>query len=517
MKKRYKIALSFLGLLVAGGAFGIWYFSTADSREPSLALYNANCSSCHGASLEGSDFAPALLGGGFKNGDGLAQLIYAISSKSADTVKYPWANKLSDEEIKSLALLISERRQGFPTTSVSYEMIPTEDRLISSKYHDFVLEHVAVLRSRPYSLAPLPIGETLISEKIGGLSIVDAQGKQSQRLAATPQIRDFAIGLDGPWFTLGSLLDVELHPEFDANGWIYLSHAHRCDWSCGWVVPGTMVRVVRGRIDQGEWVDQQVIWDVDTDHYTPVPDAVAGGRLAFDGQGYLYVTVGGKNTYDKLHDLNTPFGKIHRVYDDGRIPTDNPFWRTEEERPDGSTAHTVWSFGHRTGQGLDGHPATGEIWNSEMGPRGGDEINLIEPSQNYGWPLYTNGQDYNGEQVSIGKELGLDFAIEDTVLPIVDFTPAPAVSNFTFHQGENFPDWEDDILLGTLKEGALYRIRIDGDREIEREKLITAFGRIRDVAMGFDGFVYIVIEHEDNGSLWRLKPVSNIGKQVEGG
>ena len=130
-------------------------------------------------------------------------------------------------------------------------------------------------------------------------------------------------------------------------------------------------------------------------------------RLAFDRRGYLYISIGGKNVYGKLHDLNTPFGKIHRVRDDGTVPKDNPFWVAPEERPEASTMHTVWSYGHRTGQGLDGHPSNGEIWNTEMGPRGGDEINHILKGQNYGWPLYTNGLAYNGKEVSIGKDLGL--------------------------------------------------------------------------------------------------------------
>ncbi len=267
-----------------------------------------------------------------------------------------------------------------------------------------------------------------------------------------------------------------------------------------------MVWVVRGRISQGKWEDEQTIWSVHKNHYTPVPDAVAAGRLAFDDEGYLYVSIGGKNTYGKLHDLNTPFGKVHRVHDDGRIPEDNPFWVSPDERPESSTIHTVWSYGHRTGQGLDGHPLNGEIWNTEMGPRGGDEINHIIAGQNYGWPLYTNGLGYDGEEISIGKDLGLDFPIEDTVLPVVDFTPAPAVSNFTFHSGDQFPGWNSDMLVGSLKASTLYRLRIQDNELIEKEILVSDFGRIRDVAMGRDGFVYVALEHNDTGSLWRISP-----------
>lgn len=506
MKKRYKFAIGFLVVAAVGAAVGYWYVSTAPSREPSLVAWNENCASCHGSALEGTENGPALVDAELKHGDTVEEMIAVIANGVPGTTMTGWEGTLSPQQIKALALFTSEHRQKFPATSDSYAKEPRDARRIASQHHDFRLERVATLESRPYSLAPMPDGRILIAEKVRGLSIVDQQGLQSAPLEGTPEVWGTIVSAGGGWFNLGTVLDVELHPDYAENGWIYLSLTDRCYWLCGWVVPGTMVRVVRGRIVDGEWVDQEVIWSVHKDHYTPVPDAVAAGRLAFDGRGYLYISIGGKNTYDKLHQLDTPFGKIHRVRDDGTVPEDNPFWMPEEDRPEASTIHTVWSYGHRTGQGLDGHPDNGEIWNTEMGPRGGDEINRILAGQNYGWPLYTNGLDYNGEEVAIGRDLGLDFPIEDTVLPVVDFTPAPAVSNFTFHRGSQFPNWNTDLLVGTLKASTLYRIRIENGELVELEKLVTDFGRIRDVAMGEDGLVYIVLEHNENGSLWRLAP-----------
>ncbi|GAB5489556.1 MAG: PQQ-dependent sugar dehydrogenase [Parasphingorhabdus sp.] len=506
MKKRYKIAIGLAVLVVLGGAFGYWYVSTADSREPSFVAWNENCASCHGKVLEGTELGSALVGKKLKHGDSLEEMMAVIAKGVPKTTMEGWEEQLSPERVKLLAIFISEQRQKFPTTPVSYTMEPQKNRTIKSQHLDFRLERVTALESRPYSIAPMPDGKTLVAEKVRGLSIIDREGKQSPLVTGIPEVWGITISAGGSWFNLGTVLDVELHPNYAENGWIYLSHTDRCTWLCGWVIPGTMVRVVRGRIKDGKWSDQELIWSVHNDHYTPVPDAVAAGRLAFDGRGYLYISIGGKNTYGKLHDLNTPFGKVHRVRDDGTIPEDNPFWVAPKDRPEGSTKHTVWSYGHRTGQGLDGHPTNGEIWNTEMGPRGGDEINHIMGGQNYGWPLYTNGLDYSGEEVSIGEDLGLDFPIEDTVLPMVDFTPAPAISNFTFHNGDKFPNWNDDLLVGTLKAGTLYRIRIEDGKLVEQEKLITDFGRIRDVAMGADGFVYIVLEHNETGSLWRLIP-----------
>lgn len=506
MKLWKKIAIGFSAISVFLVAVGYWYFSTAASREPSLVAWNENCASCHGKALEGIELGSALIDVKLKHGDTTEEMMAVIAEGVPGTTMEGWDDKLSPQQIKALALYISEHRQKFPTTAASYAKEPQSSRDIKSQHHDFRLERVATLESRPYSLAPMPGGNILIAEKIRGLSIVDQEGNQNPVIADTPQVWGTLISAGGSWLNLGSMLDVELHPEYEQNGWIYISHTDRCTWLCGWVVPGTMVRVVRGRIKDEKWVDQEIIWSVHKDHYTPVPDAVAAGRLAFDGRGYLYISVGGKNTYGKLHQLDTPFGKIHRVRDDGSIPNDNPFWAAPDNRPEASTKHTVWSYGHRTGQGLDGHPDNDEIWNTEMGPRGGDEINHILSGQNYGWPLYTNGLDYNGEEVAIGKDLGLDFAIEDTVLPVVDFTPAPAVSNFTFHEGSKFPEWGNDLLVGSLKAATLYRLRIEDGKLVEQEKLITDFGRIRDVAMGEDGFVYIVIEHGETGSLWRLVP-----------
>lgn len=506
MKLRYKIAIGLVGVAVIGAAFGYWFVSTSDSREPALVAWNANCASCHGSAMEGTRLGSALVDAPLKHGDTVEEMQAVIAKGLPGTTMAAWSDRLSPQQIKLLAIYIGERRQKYPAIPASYAKEPKQNRTIQSQHHNFRLELVTALESRPYSIAPLPGGEVLVAEKVRGLSIVGRDGKQRPLIENTPEVWDTVFSFQGIWLNLGTVLDVELHPDYETNGWIYLSHTDRCNWLCGWVVPGTMVRVVRGRIKEGLWVDQEVIWSVHKDHYTPVPDAVAAGRLAFDKSGHLYISIGGKNTYGKLHQLDTPFGKIHRVRDDGTVPEDNPFWAEPDKRPENSTIHTVWSYGHRTGQGLDGHPLNGEIWNTEMGPRGGDEINHILKGQNYGWPLYTNGLDYDGEEISIGKDLGLNFPIESTVLPVVDFTPAPAVSNFTFHAGEKFPGWKNDLLVGSLKASTLFRLRIEDGKPVEQETLITDFGRIRDVAMGEDGLVYLALEHNETGSLWRLVP-----------
>ena len=432
----------------------------------------------------------------------MASIVEGHPGQDIDT----WRDAISSESIKALALYVAERRRDWPSTSSSY-FLDVEEQVVDSQHHRFRVERVTELLSRPYSIAPLPDGRILVSEKSRGLSIVDAEGVQGELITGTPKVWGPIATVRGAQASLGSLLDVELHPAYEDNDWVYLSHTHRCQLDCGSPWPVTMVRVLRGRIKEGQWVDEEIIWSVDPVYYTVVPDGVACGRLAFDNGGHVYVTVGGKAPYSNLHKLDTPYGKVHRVRDDGTVPEDNPLFLPESERQAGSTRHTVYSYGHRTAQGLAAQPGSGAIYNTEMGPRGGDEVNLIQSGGNYGWPLYTGGIDYSGEPITIGQELGLDFPYEDTVPPVVDFTPAPALSNFAFHQGDRFPGWDNDLLIGSLKARTLYRVRLRDGVEVEREALATNVGRIRDVEMGPDGLVYIAVEHGDNGSLLRLVPV----------
>ena len=508
LKLWQKISLSIVGLFFGLFGFAFWYLETRDAREPSLVAFRSECAACHGVGLEGTDKAPALVGRALTYGDGHADLMKAISSHEDLPLAHDWRDRLPEKLIKGLALYVSERRQGYVSTAASYRFAPQARDRVASAHHGFAVEKVAELASRPYALTVLPDGSVLVAEKTRGLSIV-RDNQQGGLIGGTPKVWDTILSVQGAWLNLGIMLDVALHPDYQNNGWIYLSHTDRCWLDCGSILPVTMVRVLRGRVTDGQWVDEEVIWSVHRDQYTPVPDGVAAGRLAFDKAGHVYVSIGGKNTYDKLHDLDTPFGKVHRVRDDGQVPRDNPFFVAEAERDPTSTQHTVWSIGHRTGQGLEGHPRSGAIWNSEMGPRGGDEINLIEPGGNYGWPLYTNGLNYNGEWVRIGQDLGLDFPIEETQLPKFDFSPAPAISNLTFYTGAAFDKWDGDILVGSLKAGALYRVNLQAKRGEQVETLLANFGRMRDVGVGPDGSVYLALEHGENGSIWRLKPVAD--------
>lgn len=499
------VVLTLFVLICFAIVFLYWFITTRDKREHSRVVYMSQCAGCHGEDLRGVRPGTDLMANPLRYGDSTPALMQSITGDLEAHNDVPEFDDSSRSTVKALALFISERRQKFPTIQASYQHTFVE-QIVDSKYHRFRVEKHADLASRPYSIAPLPDGAIIVSEKVRGLSVVGKNGKQGSLVEGAPAAYEPLLTVQGAQVGWGQLLEVALHPEFANNGWIYVSYSDRCQLDCASAVPQSMTKVVRGRIKDGRWVDEQTIWSVDKAYYTVVPDAVAGGRLGFDKSGHLYVSVGGKATYKNLHKLDTPYGKIHRVREDGSVPEDNPFWMSADEREATSTRHTVWSYGHRTIQGLEGHPLTGAIWNSEMGPRGGDEVNKIIGGGNYGWPLYTNGLDYDSTEITIGKELGLDFPIEETVLPVVDFTPAPALSSLTFHHGQRFAAWKDDILIGSLKALTLYRLRIENDKLVEQEKLVTGLGRIRDVEMGADGLVYIAIEHGDTGSIVRLVP-----------
>jgi glucose/arabinose dehydrogenase len=243
-----------------------------------------------------------------------------------------------------------------------------------------------------------------------------------------------------------------------------------------------------------------VIWSVAQEFYSPIPDIAAGGRLAFSPDGHVFVSVGmkGAGEHVGIQALAAPYGKIHRVHDDGRIPADNPFVARPGAMP------SIWTYGHRSPQGLELDPLTGELWGTEMGQRGGDEVNHLRRGRNYGWPLVSKGLKYDGTPVAFGKELGIPFEPKDLEPPIVDLTPSPAVSSFVIYQGEAFPEWRNDLIVGSLKATELYRFTIRGDELVHTEILLKDLARIRDVEVGQGGAIYLLLEHGSGSRIVRL-------------
>lgn len=506
MKKVLIVSGVIVGVLLVA-ALGVWFaVDLALEGDPFTPMYAENCAVCHGGSFEGGPQGPALVGRELLHGETVDEIAGSIAAGFPEKGMPGWAGVMDDGQIRSLAILIAERRVDrlFTDFKTAQPLVIPADRLDTERA-SFHLQVVADgFAKKPFSIAALPDGSLLVTEKLEGLSVVAPDGSRSEYISGTPATGTAGIEMAGLDYGLGWLLDVAPHPQYAENGWIYLLHTDLCE-DCeekgGSFIPSTMTRLIRGRIVDGAWVDQEVIWSVPEHFYTSMPDIGAGGRLAFDPAGYVFFSIGIKGGYfEGIQDLTTPYGKIHRVHDDGRIPEDNPF----VGRPNAMAS--IWTYGHRSPQGLEFDPRTRTLWGSEMGPRGGDEVNLLRPGRNYGWPLYSLGVDYDGTPVEYWKDLGIEYDLEDIEQPVVDLTPSPAVSSFVIYAGDAFPDWQGDFIVGSLKATELYRFEIDGDRLRHREILIRNLARIRDVEVAPDGQIYLLLEHETGAQIVRLVP-----------
>jgi glucose/arabinose dehydrogenase len=238
-----------------------------------------------------------------------------------------------------------------------------------------------------------------------------------------------------------------------------------------------MTVIVRGKIKNNEWVDQQVIFRAAPEFYSPT-NYHYGSRFIFDKQGHLFFSIGEKGQMPDAQDLSKPIGKIHRVNDDGTIPKDNPLVNRSGAVP------SIWSYGHRNPQGLAWDPVSGKLWESEHGPQGGDEINIIEPGRNYGWGVITHGV-----QPGITKR-----EQEGMEQPIVYFTPSIAPSGIAFYTGDRYPGWKNNLFVSALGGQQLRRLEISGDAVTHQELVFNQFGRVHDVIVGPDGYLYTTLQ-----------------------
>jgi glucose/arabinose dehydrogenase len=343
---------------------------------------------------------------------------------------------------------------------------------------EIVVETVADDLEHPWGLAFLPDGRMLVTERPGRLRVVSADRKVSQPLGGVPRV--FAQGQ-------GGLLDVALDPDFASNRLVYLSYAEPGDG-------GASTAVARGRLADGATALEKTAVV-----FRQMPK-VSGGlhfgsRLAFSPDGKLFVTMGDRGKFDPAQDLSVHIGKIVRINRDGSVPQDNPFVGRSGARPE------IWSFGNRNVQAAAVHPETGALWEAEHGPRGGDELNLIEPGKNYGWPLVSWGRHYDGRDIP-------DPPTRPNLAGSVhQWTPVIGASGMAFYTGNAFPAWRGSVLVGGLVSRGIVRVTLDGGRYVGEER-IPLGARIRDVVQGPDGFVYALTD-QDNGRILRLMPADS--------
>ena len=490
-------------------------------EEQSLASYKENCAVCHGAQLEGASQGVALVGRELVGGDSIDAISASIANGNPAKGMPAWASVLDDEAIKSLAILIREHRLGLGFGNLMAQYMPGEWTLpsqpVTTQLHTVTMEIVAVSTAwasvipKSYSMALRPDGSILVTVTEGGMLIVSPEGEVSDWVPGTPVTDLDDAGEEGRTVGVGWLMDVALHPDYAKNRWIYLHHTERCS-ACESVTSkqypdyarGNSRNVlVRGRIRDGRWVDEERIWQAPTFDVSSWGDAVAGGRIAFDDNGYVFITVG-MRSMDLIQDLGTAYGKTHRLHDDGRIPVDNPFVGVP------GAVKTIWTFGHRGPQGLAYDPQTRSAWSTEHGPRGGDELNRLLPGRNYGWPLFSDGQNYDGTEVAHGRAES-DIRLEDTERPAISWTPAIGVSNVFVYEGAAFPEWQGDFLVASLKAADLIRVKVEDGRVVSEEILVEDIGRIRDIDVDEHGWIYLLLDVPDGGRIVRLKPAPTGG------
>ncbi|MEM9621045.1 MAG: PQQ-dependent sugar dehydrogenase [Pseudomonadota bacterium] len=504
---RLKIVLSIGVVLAIGGAGVVWYVMQYAGFDIYVPLYADNCGGCHGTDMQGTPLGVALVDVPLSRGDSVAAIADSIRHAHASVGAPLFSSTLSDEQIKGLAIFVGERRMGQRFAEFQYDReVTLPDGLRTSDSHSFYVESVVEgLSPLTFSIEPMPDGSLLLTEKERGLSIIDPQGQQSPLIQGTPATGG-SVDILGIQYGNGWLLDVALHPEYAANGWVYLHYTDLCGERCDGLLEASMNRLDRGRIVDGRWVDVETIWQAPLAFYSSTPDTGAGGRIAFDDSGHVFLSVGIKSADEggeadiSPQDLASPYGKIHRVNDDGSIPADNPFALATDVR------RSVWTFGHRSPQGLEWHPERQRVWDSEMGPRGGDELNELLPGHNYGWPFHSQGLEYSGASVARYQLAHEEFDLQQVEQTLVDFTPSPAISSFAFYLGDQFPRWQGDVLIGSLKGNKLFRLVFDGDKLLHKETLLQDLARIRDVEVGYDGLVYLLLENEAGSRIVRLVP-----------
>ena len=330
--------------------------------------------------------------------------------------------------------------------------------------------------THPWGMAFMPDGNILVSERAGGLRVYTPGEGLGERLKNVPDVA--AVNQ-------GGMLDVAVDPDFASNNTIYFCYSKPGDG-------GSSSSVTKATLKDGEIADAKTI-------FTAAPlvnnGFHFGCRLAFDSEGYLFVTLGDRYKYmDEAQNTDNHFGKIVRIHADGSVPESNPF--TVGGAPE------VYSYGHRNVQGITVHPQTKAVWAMEHGPKGGDEVNLLEAGANYGWPEITYGIDYNGDIISDKTEM------QGMKQPVLYWDPSIAPSGMTFYYGEPFKAWEGDLLVGSLKFTHLRRVEMEGDTpKDQHEYLRNRSERIRDVEVGPDGFIYLLTD-APNGKLLKVSPAN---------
>lgn len=465
MKKLIWLTCCVIGMLVLS-----WKMAPEASRRldgTPEENFQSYCSGCHGEQMQ------AFVDRKWLHGNTEDALIKSIKKGHPDAGMPAFGGTFSNAEIKALAQYIQSGLSKMK--EYSFQETPFSEGRFSSAGMSLRVDTVLDGLDIPWGLAFLPDGDLLISERDGELLRYTPGTKNARKVSGAPNV--VARGQ-------GGLLDLALHPNFASNGWLYISYSAP-DGGDKATTAVSRYQLKGNALTDGEEIFRASPGVKTRHHY--------GSRLTFDREGYLFITVGDRGRRDDHPQfLSNHCGKVHRIHDDGEIPSDNPFLE------EAGAQKSIFSYGHRNPQGMDLHPETGEIWAHEHGPRGGDELNRIQKGLNYGWPTISYGINYSGTTFT---ELT---AQKDMQQPELYWVPSIGPSGMSFVSGDRYPGWDGDILAGSMRFKYLNRIDMDGEIVVGEELLLKNIGRVRNVRQGPDGYIYVAIEKP--GVILRIMP-----------
>jgi aldose sugar dehydrogenase len=346
--------------------------------------------------------------------------------------------------------------------------------VVQSEKQNFQIDTITTALQNPWGITFLSDGRILVTERAGDIRIVKDGKLLDEKLEGVPTV--FAHGQ-------GGLLDITRHPDYDNNGWIYFSFAKPGDNGGG-------TTIARAKIEGNKMTNVEELFSA-----SPFSDSGLhfGSRIVFDGNGYMFFTCGERGKMENAQMLQNHLGKVIRLHDDGKVPTDNPFVGQKDAKPE------IWSYGHRNPQGLVYDQETKTLYDIEHGPKGGDELNKVEKGKNYGWPVITWGINYDGQPISeIQEKEGME-------QPLRYWVPSIAPCGAVIVTGDKYPNWKNNILIGALAHTHVARVEMDNQKYVKEEKLLDKIGRVRALAQSPDGYIYVATENP--GMLVRLVPV----------
>jgi aldose sugar dehydrogenase len=446
-------------------------------RVGATQLYNENCAKCHGRSGEGGGAGTRTLLTVEKFDQKNDRPFFdAIKNGVPDMGMDAYGTTMTDEQIWSLVVHIREMQAG--ALRAANGSPKATNGVYPSKHVPYRIETVVEegkgLKT-PWSMDWLPDGRMLVANRPGAM-YVSNKGVLGPEVKGLPETVEIGQG---------GLMDVAVHPDCAKNGWIYLAFTDpkKDEARSG------MTKIVRGKLkfegDQATWTGQQTIYEADQKHYTRA-GIHFGSRIVFDGKGHVFFVVGERGSNMGAQSLENPWGKIHRVNEDGTIPSDNPFVSNA------SAIKSIWSYGHRNPQGLV-LDLDGLLWDTEHGPRGGDEVNRIEKGANYGWPVVCFGIDYSDAPF----RLPWPKADQKINMPVFRWMPSIGACGLDVVRGDVFPQWKGDLVAGGLSGANVDRFRMKDGQLVEREELVHGMGRVREVTVGPEGAIYIALNQPD--------------------